>query len=175
MLFLRVAYAEIGDERPFGRHLQDLSDIGRIENRNPTDAQPISASREPEGIHCGNSRIVKSLGDCSTTEAMPGRRSLIDEHSQMERRLGKAGELELRIERGASAGVILESLTITPSKGLGYPRPARQIVDGDKAPGLTIADGGCETGDIEDFLDRRGIDWVGPKPSDIAPPRKEFP
>jgi len=28
MLFLRVAHAEIGHERPFGRHLQDLSDVG---------------------------------------------------------------------------------------------------------------------------------------------------
>ena len=103
MLFLRVAYAEIGHERPFGRHLQDLSDVGRIENRNPTDPQPVSASREPEGIHRGNSRVVKSLGYCSTTQAMPGRGPLIDENCQMERRFGKAGELELRIERGAGA------------------------------------------------------------------------
>jgi len=93
----------------------------------------------------------------------------------MERRLGESRELELRIELSASAGVMLESVTITPSKGFRYPCPARQIVDGDKAPGLTIADGGCEGGDVEDFVDRRGIDWVGPKPSDIAPPRKEFP
>ncbi len=53
---------------------------------------------------------------------------------------------------------MLESVTITPSKGFRYPCPARQIVDGDKAPGLTVTDGGCETGDVEDFLDRRGID-----------------
>jgi hypothetical protein len=34
---------------------------------------------------------------------MPGRGPLIDENCQMEWRLGKAGELELRIERRASA------------------------------------------------------------------------
>src|SRR5215470_17619710 len=115
MLFLRVAHAQVGYERPFGRHLQDLGDLGGIKNRTPTDSQPVRPSRQPECMYRGHSRVVKSLGHCATAQAMPGRRPLIDENGQMKWRLGKAGQLELGIERGASARVRFESVAITPS------------------------------------------------------------
>src|SRR6478672_499308 len=82
----RIADAEMADEGPGRRYVENGGNPRRIEDRDPAHADPFGARGEPERMNRVDHRIIERLWHRQAAEPLPLRRAVVGEHGDLARR-----------------------------------------------------------------------------------------
>ena len=101
-------------------------------------------------------------------------RTFIAKDSEMARRFLEASQLQAGIELRALA-VVAGKGTLIGGVEIGDDcRAIVRIIDADEPPGLGVADGGREAGEIQQLFDQRVGDRIGAEAPHIAAPAQQL-
>jgi len=105
---------------------------------------------------------------------MPRGGRLVGAHRKMNRRLGQAFELQLRIAGLLLACIAIERRVVGSGKILCDCLPPRRRFDQDEAPGLAQADRRRAGGERKQPGDEIGLHGIGSKPANVTPPAHQL-
>src|SRR5215469_13163872 len=169
----RIAEAEIADEAPLPRHVEERRHTGGIEDRDPAEADALRARRQPHRADRGDHGIFGHLRHGAPAEPMAARGRPVAEDGEMMRRLAQALELQGCIAFGEIARVVGARLCVAGAE-LGHDRgAARGIIDQHEPPRLAQADRRGKAGSGDEARERTLRQRLAAKAPHVAPPGKQ--
>src|SRR5712692_2601462 len=94
-LDLRIAEAEIADEPPWGRNIEDVIHARWVENRYPAQPDALRARREPHHAHGRHDRIFSHFRHRPSPKAVSDLGRAIGERRELARSLFEPRQFEL--------------------------------------------------------------------------------
>lgn len=173
MRFYRIADTQISNERPTRRNIKSVRDFVGIEDRDPTDPKASGPRRQPERLDGGDNGIPQHLRHGAPPQTMSIGRLFITEHRKMNRSLSQPFELETGIKARPLLMIGLQSFRVAPLETRDDSLAHRRGGNMDEAPGLAVADGRRQCGNLDQRAERLRIDRIGTEAPDIpAPPHQ---
>src|ERR1700730_14088338 len=89
MLFLREPHAKIGDKLPRRRNFERAAELGRIEDRYPSNAKILCTRTKTKSVDRGAHRKIQRLRHGLPAKTRTRLRRMVAEHREMHRRLAQ--------------------------------------------------------------------------------------
>ena len=147
---------------------EQVGELGRLEEGDPTETETVGAGREPDVLDGGGARPEVGVGEGRATEHPGGRRAAVTRDDDADGRLADA--LEAQVEQ-AARGLLGHPGGLTQSAAVGHQRrgvPRRGLGDDDEAPRLTVPDRRPAVAGREHRGQHVGRHRVGSEATDVA-------
>src|SRR5258708_6994546 len=170
-----IADAEIPDERPVRRYIEDLGNAGRLQDRKPADADSLGAGGKPKRMNSEHGGILDHFRHRQPSEAVALGCRTICKDCNLARRVVQSFKLQPGIERHSLCCLIRQRVSVAcPEAFLDGIAPGR-AVDDDETPWLAEAYRRSEASKLQQAIERPIRKRLALEAPDVTAPDHQVP